>query len=160
MLFGTLLCIHPAVPAMYTPPTPSPHRVKNCREERLCWPFFFWWCTGHSFDLGVLLSPCVVPFLFFSPWFDTHQEEEVLFSERMPARIYLFAATRTRWRHQPVTNLGNELIAVRVSSSFFSHSRKRACHWEPVATTSPRRRRRHSVPVVCVVGNSNRQRNT
>ena len=160
MLFGTLLCIHPAVPAMYTPPTPSPHRVKNCREERLCWPFFSGGVRGIPSILVFFCLRVSSRFFFFSfPPGSIPTRKKFFFSERMPARIYLFAATRTRWRHQPVTNLGNELIAVRVSSSFFSHSRKRACHWEPVATTSPRRRR-HSVPVVCVVGNSNRQRNT
>ena len=75
----------------------------------------------------------------------------VFISLRRPERVGVIS----RWQI-----LGMSWLLCAFLLLFFSHSRKRACHWEPVATTSPRRRRRHSVPVVCVVGNSNRQRNT
>jgi hypothetical protein len=57
-----------------------------------------------------------------------------------------------RWRHQPVTNLGNELIALRNTFLFFFFFlfflllKGGRVDWEPVATTTT-----FSVPVVVVV---------
>lgn len=92
---------------------------------------------------------CVSFFLFFYPQGKKKKKKKGnLF-------ISLCGATRTRrWRHQPVTNLGNELIAVYVlfhlfSSVCFIRRKRGVSNWKPVATST--RRQRHSPFQLCVL---------